>query len=54
MPAILYTDDNNVGEPVTIYAIPDINDDDLVAIHVRSSEGDYKLTYQYHEDEEGE
>ena len=54
VPAILYTDDNNVGEPVTIYAIPDINDDDLVAIHVRSSEGDYKLTYQYHEDEEGE
>jgi len=54
VPAILYTDDNNVGEPVTIYAIPDVNTDDQVVVHIRSSEGDYKLTYQYHEDEEGE
>ena len=53
--AVLYTDDeNDIGEPVTIYAIPDINNDNLVIVHIRSSEGDYKLTYQYHEDEEGE
>lgn len=54
VPAVLYTDDNNVGEPVAIYAIPDVNTDNLVVVHIRSSAGDYKLTYQYHEDEEGE
>lgn len=55
VPAILYKDnENDIGEPVTIYAIPDINDNNQVIVHIHSSEGDYKLTYQYHEDEEGE
>lgn len=52
VPAKLYTSKNDMGgEPVTIYATHDEESPDgFIIVHIRTSNGEYKLFYTYEED----
>ena len=51
VPAKLYTSKDDIdGEPVTIYATHDEDLGGPIIVHIRTSNGEYKLFYTYEED----
>lgn len=51
VPAKLYTSKDDMdGEPVTIYATHGESPDSPITVHIRTSNGEYKLFYTYEED----